>query len=66
VTGKVTVTGAVISFFSLYYVSFSVVLLDGNSHYLVFLVFFSFSIRFFLCCFWQNKDVSYTALNPAP
>jgi len=31
VTGKVTVTGAVIFF--LRYVSFSVVLLDGNSYY---------------------------------
>jgi len=38
VTGKVTVTGAVILlfYFFLCYVSFSVVLLDSNSYYLVF------------------------------
>jgi len=37
VTGKVTVTGAVVLFyFFLRYVSFSAVLLDGNTYYLVF------------------------------
>ena len=41
--------------FFLCYVSFSVVLLDGNSYYLVFFSIFSVSIRFFCAASGEIK-----------